>query len=432
MTDRTSPSRRELLSTLGTVGAIGAFGVGPAAARSSGVDCSGDLRSIECGERASGCIDDDDPAEEFSCGPGCAATRHYEPVTFDGEEGCDVTVTVDAFGGDAGTQLLAPDGTVIGRSETGDDDVARIETTLGSTGAHGVKVYATGDASIPQLYRLTVDCVCEGNSPPIAAFDVSPPDPDPGERVTLDGTPSRDPDGSLVSYEWDVDGDGTYEYDGTTVPALLPDGETTVALRVVDDDGAVDATSKTVHVDGEENPSLSVDGDTTTSGETATVDLTLFNPGPAIVGNDEAVSVTLDWRGGDDALPPGWTVADVTADQGEFDRDTWSDLLVGAGDLAAASVTFRTAADATGEFAFDCECATAADPDAPLATATATITVDDGNGGDGDGGAVDRADANDDGDVDTGELQDAIGEWVRGEYSTADLQAIVRAWALSG
>lgn len=57
---------------------------------------------------------------------------------------------------------------------------------------------------------------------------------------------------------------------------------------------------------------------------------------------------------------------------------------------------------------------------------TATVTVP---GGPTD--PVDRADENDDGAIDTDELQGAIADWARGEYTTEELRAIIAAWASS-
>src|SRR5262249_22498637 len=66
-----------------------------------------------------------------------------------------------------------------------------------------------------------------------------------GGSVVLDGTGSSDPHGSISTYEWDFNYDGTtFDVDATgatpTLPAGSADGPAsrTVALRVTDNEGA--------------------------------------------------------------------------------------------------------------------------------------------------------------------------------------------------
>ena len=50
----------------------------------------------------------------------------------------------------------------------------------------------------------------KGNQPPTASF-TAPTSAKVGEAVTLDASASKDPDGAVEQYEWDLDGDGTFE-----------------------------------------------------------------------------------------------------------------------------------------------------------------------------------------------------------------------------
>jgi PKD repeat protein len=66
---------------------------------------------------------------------------------------------------------------------------------------------------------------------------------DEGSLLSLDGSGSRDPDGSIVKYKWDLDYDGrnfVVDSTGQTVSTVYEDGPATVtvALRVTDNDGA--------------------------------------------------------------------------------------------------------------------------------------------------------------------------------------------------
>jgi hypothetical protein len=89
------------------------------------------------------------------------------------------------------------------------------------------------------------------NQPPVALFNYYPVEPKAGEEVTFDASASYDPDGAVVFYEWDWNGDGDYD-SYTTSPTMtfwwMEDGNYQVRLRVTDDRGAVNITSKEITV----------------------------------------------------------------------------------------------------------------------------------------------------------------------------------------
>jgi outer membrane autotransporter protein len=80
--------------------------------------------------------------------------------------------------------------------------------------------------------------------PPIADAgpnrSIADTDGQPGERVTLDGSASRDPDGTIATYEWIrlIDAD-TFQSlgNGATLSVTLPDGTNDIRLNVTDNDG---------------------------------------------------------------------------------------------------------------------------------------------------------------------------------------------------
>lgn len=82
------------------------------------------------------------------------------------------------------------------------------------------------------------------NAAPHARLSATPGAVLAGSTILLDGSRSRDPDGRVVRYLWDLNGDGAYET-GTGHSSKLKDilaspGSVTVGLRVVDNQGAVD------------------------------------------------------------------------------------------------------------------------------------------------------------------------------------------------
>ncbi len=81
--------------------------------------------------------------------------------------------------------------------------------------------------------------------PATVSFAVSPA-PRAGQPVTFTYTGSADPDGALTSWQWDLDGDGSFE---TTTPAgavantYASPGTFNVRMRAVDDSGGPSAVA---------------------------------------------------------------------------------------------------------------------------------------------------------------------------------------------
>jgi plastocyanin len=76
--------------------------------------------------------------------------------------------------------------------------------------------------------------------PATVSFSVNPAAPRAGQPVTFTYTGSADPDGSLVSWQWDLDGDGSFETStpgGTVTKTYAAAGTVTVRMRAIDDSG---------------------------------------------------------------------------------------------------------------------------------------------------------------------------------------------------
>ncbi|MDW8069690.1 MAG: PKD domain-containing protein [Anaerolineae bacterium] len=85
------------------------------------------------------------------------------------------------------------------------------------------------------------------NLPPQAEFLVEPETAYVGEPILFDASPSSDPDGTIVSYEWEF-GDGDRDAGVTVAHAYREAGEYTVTLTVRDDRGATDTAQATVRI----------------------------------------------------------------------------------------------------------------------------------------------------------------------------------------
>ncbi|MFC7019598.1 MULTISPECIES: PKD domain-containing protein [Haloarcula] len=89
-----------------------------------------------------------------------------------------------------------------------------------------------------------------GNQAPTASFTAEPDPANVDQSITLDAGDSSDPDGSIVSYEWDTDDDGAYDdLSGESVStSYSSSGDKPISLRVTDNDGATGTASQTVTV----------------------------------------------------------------------------------------------------------------------------------------------------------------------------------------
>jgi hypothetical protein len=88
------------------------------------------------------------------------------------------------------------------------------------------------------------------NVKPTAALK-APKTASAAKPVKLDASGSKDTDGQIVNYAWDLDGDGSIETDGGTSPTLshrFAPGVYHVTVRVTDDKGARAYATRTIRV----------------------------------------------------------------------------------------------------------------------------------------------------------------------------------------
>jgi YD repeat-containing protein len=94
--------------------------------------------------------------------------------------------------------------------------------------------------------------VTVGGRPPVASFTVSPQSVATGEPASFDASGSTDPDGTVKRYQWDLDGNGSYETDTGANPKTsrfyADAGNVVVGLLVTDDDGKTAETQRTLTV----------------------------------------------------------------------------------------------------------------------------------------------------------------------------------------
>ncbi len=164
-----------------------------------------------------------------------------------------------------------------------------------------VEVTADGDGGDPPA-----------NEPPVADAgadqSVNDDDGSGSEDVTLDGSGSSDPDGSIASWEWFDEADELIAT-GETPTVGFAVGEHLVTLEVTDDDGATDTDTTTVSVLENQSPTATFTHDC--SGLTCDFDGTGSS-------DPDGEIVEYDWDFGDGNTDTGATPSHTYAEEGTY------------------------------------------------------------------------------------------------------------------
>jgi YD repeat-containing protein len=258
-----------------------------------------DLRSAVCDGR---------PRAAFTATPSPALPG--QQVTFDASASTDPNGTVVSYAWDL-------DGNGTYETSTGSNPV--LTHTFPVRGSYSVGLQVTDDSNATGTVIHSVSVT----QPPVADLTASPPNPLTAQDVTLDASGSTDPDpgGAIVRYEWDLNGDGTFEHDTgatpTTTTQFATPGSHTVRVRVTDQDGAT--AVKSLDVVAQNRPP--------TAAFTA--------PAPAVTG------ATTTFDAGTSADPDGTVVLY------EWDLDGNGTFETITGSNPQASTTYAAAGDVT-------------------------------------------------------------------------------------
>jgi plastocyanin len=181
------------------------------------------------------------PVAAFLVSP--TVTRPHQPVTF------DASGTTDADG-DIATYEWDLDGdssTGPGGFEVGTGNVPQTTRSFTGSGTREVRLRVTdaaGNTSVA-IEQLTI-----ANLQPSAEFTAAAGRA--GETSAFDASGSSDADGAIAWYEWDLDGDGTFETDSGASPRATriyaSPGPVKVGLRVTDNGGAVTLNGHTITI----------------------------------------------------------------------------------------------------------------------------------------------------------------------------------------
>ncbi len=134
----------------------------------------------------------------------------------------------------------------------------------------------------------SVSIIAAQNQPPVATFTFSPSPALVGQAVSFYGAGSSDPDGQVVSWQWNF-GDGYTSSVTNPSHAYAAPGTYTVTLTVQDDDGAAGSATRQVSVQAPSYPDLAVQGftyspTTPSVGQSITFTVVVVNQGTATAG----------------------------------------------------------------------------------------------------------------------------------------------------
>jgi PKD repeat protein len=226
------------------------------------------------------------------------------------------------------------------------------------------------------------------NQPPVAVFTAAPMTGVAPLPVAFDASSSVDSDGTITTYTWDF-GDGQTGAGESGSHVFTVEGTFTVELTVVDDDGAIDTTSKTINVAAPENalPEANISVSPTTGPAPLAV---TFNANGSTDADGTITAYSWDFGDGNSGAgatamhtytAPGVfaVVLTVTDNEGAADDDTVIITVTAPGNQAPIPSVSATPEAGVAPLTVDFDATASSDPDG-------AITAYEWYFGDGDNG----------------------------------------------
>jgi PKD repeat protein len=161
-------------------------------------------------------------------------------VTFDGSDSTDPDGTIVSY------EWWVLD--AVGAWVTGANGVS-VSFSFGLAGPFQVWLRVTDNDGLTNATSQWVNVI---SAPPVANFAFAPANPKIGEVIAFNASDSNDPDGQIVSYDWDFDDDGVIgDIDATGIEvnhSFAVAGAHRVTLTVTDNDGNARAETQWIDV----------------------------------------------------------------------------------------------------------------------------------------------------------------------------------------
>ena len=153
-----------------------------------------------------------------------------------------------------------------GSTATGETISHRYTTKGPDSGRYQVVLtltYEDVNTGEEQEESITLDVVFE-NEQVGASFTATPESGEIPLEVSFDASESLDPDGEIVSYEWDFDGDSEFDDgEGETITYTYDkEGKYTVSLRVTDNNGEYNVATVEIDAQGSNSPTAIITEET--------------------------------------------------------------------------------------------------------------------------------------------------------------------------
>ena len=168
--------------------------------------------------------------------------------------------------------------------------------------ANGYVYVAAGDAGLNVLKYTGPPAEPRPNRPPVASLTYSPESLVANEEITFDASSSNDPDGQIVSYEWDF-GDGAVGSGQVTKHAYRSAGRYMIFLTVTDNEGKTTEAAYSITVTPSNQPPVDVNllADAGPNKYVSSGELVSFDGSNSQVPDEKADSYEWDFGDGETA-----------------------------------------------------------------------------------------------------------------------------------
>ena len=264
-------------------------------------------------------VTDNDGATDTNTTVAIVEVANQPPVADPGDTPSSQVDTGETISFDA-SQSIDPDGTILHYHwQMGDGTIYNttspsITHAYSNSGTYTVTLTVTDNDGATNTTTITVT-VEESKQIPHASFTLSSSSPKIDEILNFDASGSIDSDGTITKYAWNF-GDGTSATGEIATHSYSLEGTYTVTLKVTDDDGTTDTTTRTVTI------TKPIESDKVTPEPEAGEDQTVKNGTTvnldASLSTDNVGIIKYEWNFGDNTTGTGITTTHTYEKPGNY------------------------------------------------------------------------------------------------------------------